>query len=57
MESGFAVPGIIGTWYCEDAGKYLSVYLVYLPDPANPTVTPQELETKWLGYLDQISCP
>jgi len=56
MESGFAVPGIIGTWYCEDTGKYLSFYLIYLPDPANPTVDPQELETKWLGYLDQVSC-
>jgi len=57
MESGFAVPGIMGSWYCEEAGKYLSFYLVYLPDPANPTVDPQELEQKWLGYLDQISCP
>jgi hypothetical protein len=56
MESGFAVPGIIGTWYCEDAGKYLSFYLVYLPDPANPTVDPQELEQVWLGYLDQVTC-
>ena len=57
MEQGFAVPGIIGTWYCEDAGKYLSFYLLYLPDPANPTVDPQVLEQKWVGYLDQISCP
>ncbi len=57
MEQGFAVPGIIGTWYCEEAGKYLLLYLVYLPDPANPTVDPQELEQKWLGYLDQVSCP
>jgi hypothetical protein len=56
MEQGFAVPGIIGSWYCEDAGKYLSFYLVYLPDPANPTVDPQELEQKWLGYLDQLTC-
>jgi hypothetical protein len=56
MESGFAVPGIIGSWYCEDAGKYLSFYLIYLPDPENPTVDPQELEQKWLGYLDQLTC-
>lgn len=56
MESGFAVPGIIGTWYCEESGKYLEFYLVYLPDPANPTVDPQELEQKWLGYLDQVTC-
>lgn len=57
MESGFAVPGIIGTWYCEDAGKYLSFYMLYLPDLANPTVDPQVLAQKWGGYLDQISCP
>jgi hypothetical protein len=57
MEQGFAVPGIIGTWYCEEAGKYLLLYLVYLPDPANPVVDPQELEQKWLGYLDQVTCP
>ena len=56
MEQGFAVPGIMGTWYCEDAGKYLQLYLVYLPDPMNPTVDPQELEQKWLGYLDQLTC-
>ena len=56
MEQGFAVPGIIGTWYCEESSKYLQLYLVYLPDPANPTVDPQELEQKWLGYLDQLTC-
>ena len=56
MESGFAIPGIIGSWYCEDAGKYIQFYLLYLPDPANPTVDPQELEQKWLGYLDQVTC-
>jgi hypothetical protein len=56
MESGFAIPGIIGTWYCEDVGKYFQLYLIYLPDPENPTVDPQELEQKWLGYLDQLTC-
>ncbi len=56
MEQGFAVPGIMGVWYCEDAGKYLQFYLVYLPDTMNPTVDPQELEQKWLGYLDQVTC-
>lgn len=56
MEQGFAVPGIMGVWYCEDAGKYIQLYLVYLPDPMNPTVDPQELEQKWLGYLDQLTC-
>jgi hypothetical protein len=53
---GFAIPGIMGAMYCEDAGKYIQFYLVYLPDPENPTVDPQELEQKWLGYLDQLTC-
>jgi len=46
----------MGTWYCEDAGKYFQLYLIYLPDPENPTVDPQELEQKWLGYLAQLTC-
>ena len=56
MEQGFAIPGIMGVWYCEEAGKYLQFYLVYLPDPENPTVDPQELEQKWLEYLDLLTC-
>ena len=56
MEQGFAIPGIMGVWYCEEAGKYLQFYLIYLPDPENPTVDPQELEQKWLGYLDLVTC-
>ena len=57
VEQGFTIPGIMGVWYCEDAGKYLQLYLVYLPDLENPTVDPQELEQKWLEYLDQVTCP
>jgi hypothetical protein len=56
IEQGFAIPGIMGAMYCEDAGKYIQFYLVYLPDPENPTVDPQELEQRWLGYLDQLTC-
>lgn len=57
LEQGLAIPGIMGAWYCEDAGKYLQFYLVYLPDPMNPTVDPQVLEQRWLGYLDMVECP
>jgi hypothetical protein len=57
MEQGFPVPGIMGTWFCEDVGKYIQFYLVYLPDPENPTVDPGVLEQKWLGYLDLLTCP
>jgi hypothetical protein len=56
VDQGFAIPGIMGAMYCEDAGKYIQFYLVYLPDPENPTVDPQELEQRWLGYLDQLTC-
>ena len=56
VDQGFAIPGIFGALYCEDAGKYLQFYLVYLPDPENPTVDPGVLEQKWLGYLDQFTC-
>jgi len=55
-DQGFAIPGIIGALHCEDAGKYIQFYLVYLPDPENPTVDPQELEQRWLGYLDLLTC-
>lgn len=56
VDQGFAIPGMMGVWFCDDAGKYIQFYLVYLPDPENPTVDPQELEQKWLGYLDQLTC-
>jgi hypothetical protein len=56
MEQGFPVPGIMGTWFCEDADMYIQFYLVYLPDPENPTVDPGILEQKWLGYLDLLTC-
>jgi hypothetical protein len=56
VDQGFAIPGIMGAMYCEDAGKYIQFYLVYLPDPENPTVDPQKLEQRWLGHLDQLTC-
>jgi hypothetical protein len=56
MEQGFAIPGIMGSWYCEEAGKYLLFYTIYLPDLENPTVDPQVLEKKWIGYLDLVQC-
>jgi hypothetical protein len=56
MEQGFAIPGIMGSWYCEEAGKYLLFYALYLPDIENPTVDPQVLEQKWIGFLDLLNC-
>ncbi len=56
VDQGFAIPGLMGAMYCKDAGKHIQFYLVYLPDPANPTVDPQELKLRWLGYLDQLTC-
>jgi len=56
VEQGIGIPGIMGAWYCEEAGKYLQFYLVYLPDLENLTVDPQVLEQRWLGYLDLVEC-
>lgn len=56
MEQGFAIPGIMGSWYCEEAGKYLLFYTLYLPDIENPIVDPQVLEQRWLNHLDSLKC-
>ena len=56
VEQGFAIPGIMGAGYCEETGRYILFYYLYLPDLENPTVDPQDLERGWLGYLDGLRC-
>ena len=56
VEQGFDIPGIMSAMYCEATGTYFWFYFVYLPDPENPTVDPQELEQGWFGYLDGFRC-
>jgi len=55
-ESGFTIPGIIGSWYCDEAGRFLMLYLVYVPDVNNPEVVSPEMEQMWLGYLESLVC-
>jgi hypothetical protein len=56
LDSGITIPGIIGAWYCEEAGKFLILYLIHVPDINQPEILSQELEQKWLSYLDSIKC-
>ena len=55
-EQGFDIPGIMGGVSCEETGQFLWFYFIYLPDPENPSVDPQELEQGWLGYLEGFRC-
>ncbi len=56
VDSGSTIRGIVGAWYCDEAGKYLMLYVIHLPDVAQPHVLSQEVEGKWLGYLDSLVC-
>ena len=56
VEQGFAIPGIMGAGYCEETGRYIHFYYLYLPDLENPTVDSQQLERGWIGYLDGLKC-
>ena len=47
-ESGISIPGIIGAWYCEEAGKYLMLYTIHVPDVYHPEIVSQEVEAIWL---------
>jgi len=55
-ESGFTIPGIIGSWYCEESERFLMLYLVYVPDVNNPEVVSPEMEQMWFGYLESLVC-
>jgi hypothetical protein len=55
-EQGVSIPGIIGAWYCEEAGRFLMLYAIHVPDVYHPEIVSQEVEAIWLGYLDSITC-
>lgn len=55
-ESGISIPGIIGAWYCEEARKFLMLYVIHVPDVYHPEIVSQEVEAIWLGYLDALTC-
>lgn len=56
LESGFAIPGIIGAWYCEESGKFLFLYAIHIPDLNHPENLSAELEQIWQGHLDSLTC-
>jgi hypothetical protein len=55
-ESGFNIPAIIGSWYCEESGKFLMLYLIYVPHVSQPEMVSPEMESVWLGYLESLTC-
>ena len=55
-ESDFTIPGIIGAWHCEETGRFLMHYLIYIDDIENIEVPHQNLEQMWKDRLDGITC-
>jgi hypothetical protein len=56
LDSGINIQGIIGSWYCEDAGKFLMLYLIHVPDLSQPEIPSQDIEERWRAYLDNLVC-
>jgi len=55
-ESGLTIPGIIGVWYCEETGRFLMFYLVFVEDFENIEIPFQGLEQMWHDYLNDLTC-
>jgi hypothetical protein len=55
-ENEYTIPGIIGAWHCEETGRFLMLYLIYVDDFENLVVPHQGLEQMWLDRLDGITC-
>jgi hypothetical protein len=55
VESEYNIPAIIGSWYCEESGKFLMLYLVYVPDVSQPETISPKMESVWLGYLECLT--
>lgn len=55
-ENEYNIPAIIGAWYCEETGRFLMFYQIYVEDFENPEVPYQGLEQIWLDRLDGITC-
>jgi len=55
-EPGISIPGVIGAWYCEEAGRFLMLYTIHVPDVYHPEILSQEVEAIWLGHLDALTC-
>ncbi len=55
-ESDYTIPGIIGAWHCEETGRFLLQYLIYVEDFENLEVPYQGMEQMWRDHLDGITC-
>jgi len=56
LESDYTIPSIIGAWHCEETGRFLMLYQIYVDDFENLEVPYQGLEQMWLDRLDGIIC-
>ena len=55
-ENEYTIPGIIGVWHCEETGRFLMLYQIYVDDFENLEVPHQGLDQMWLDRLDGITC-
>jgi len=55
-ENEYTIPAIIGAWHCEETGRFLILYQIYVDDFENIEVPYQGLERMWLNRLDGITC-
>jgi len=55
-DPGGTIPLLIGAWHCEEAGKFLMLYTIYVPDFENLGEVSEDLEPKWREYLDSLVC-
>lgn len=55
-ENEYTIPGIIGAWHCEETGRFMMLYQIYVEDFENLEVPYQGLEQMWLDRLDEITC-
>jgi len=56
VDSNIDISSLIGSWYCENNGKFFILNAIHVPDLANPEVISQSVESNWFGYLDTLSC-
>ena len=49
---GLLIPGMVGSWYCEEANQVYTLYYITLPEFA----TLQDLLTEFQRHLDSLNC-
>jgi hypothetical protein len=56
LDSDITVRGKVGAWYCEEAGKFLLLYVIHVPDFSQPEVLSVEIESMWQSHLNSLVC-